>query len=149
MKSIIVALDNQVQYEGGKIGYGSRDDWQYEIRLSAKSASLVEVGDVILYWDCGSMDWGTQSCRGVIYKPQTHQIIALTGSRDCGRSTFHPPHLGLEMKKTSRVGKRDDKKILEKVNTDIPSILTLRKEYWDRPISAIPFPYFEGLWENN
>jgi len=155
MKSIVVvAKKNQVQYEGGKIGYGGEtrygnSRWEYAVRLSARAASSTKEADVILYWDCGRMDWGTQYCRGVIYKPATHQIIALKGSRDCGIHTSHPTHLGLEVKKTWRLQVRsyDRKRVVERVDTDIPSIQTLRKEYQDCPVDSIPFPCFDNLWE--
>jgi hypothetical protein len=104
MKAITVAMSDSVVYEGGKTGFGGitsygGSKWEYAVRLSSKASTLVEDGDIIGYWDCGLSDWCHQDCRGVIYKPTTHQVIALQGGRDNGIRTGHPPYLGLVMTK--------------------------------------------------
>jgi hypothetical protein len=104
MKAITVAMSDSVVYEGGKTGFGGitsygGSKWEYAVRLSSKASTLVEDGDIIGYWDCGLSDWCHQDCRGVIYKPTTHQVIALQVGRDNGIHTGHPTHLGLVMTK--------------------------------------------------
>lgn len=102
MQEIIVSADNQ-RLLGERIGYGSqefpgrgRSYETYQIRLSAKAAILVEVGDIIRFWDCGQSDWTYQECDGEIIKADGRRI-QLQGSRDLGIDTGHPPHLGLKM----------------------------------------------------
>jgi hypothetical protein len=108
MRTLTVDLSKSVVYAGGKTGYGGvtnygNGTWEYTLRLSAKAASLVEDGDIIGYADYGASEMSHQDCRGVIYKPSIHKVIALQGSRDNGIHTGHPTHLGLVMTKTPQL----------------------------------------------
>ena len=128
MASLIVTTENQQQLEGGKVGYGSCTVWTkygetslYEIRLSAKAASMVSEGDTIEWWR-GQHDGPVQDCTGQIVK-KNGQKIQLTGYADIGVGTGHPPYLGLKMEKAHRLVCENGKKKIELVGTDRPVIL--------------------------
>jgi hypothetical protein len=102
MTSFVVTAINQTPLEGGKVGYGkvtmSSRHGSYEtyaVRLSGKTASMVEIGDTLEYWR-GKSDWCVVECGGQIIKSDGKKI-QLTGSADIGIDTGHPPHLGLKM----------------------------------------------------
>lgn len=102
MSSLVVTVENTTVLEGGKVGYGSTNfscrggSYQtYAVRLSAKAASLVELGDTIEYWR-GKTDWCTVECSGQIIKANGKKI-QLYGYADNGIDTGHSPHLGLKM----------------------------------------------------
>ena len=116
MPSLIVTAHNQELLEGGKVGYGTSTVWTrygasttYEVRLSAKAASMVEDGDTIEWWR-GQNYGPVQDCAGQIIKPDNRRI-QLTGSADLGIHTGHPPHLGLKMKQACKLVWEYDSKL--------------------------------------
>ena len=127
MASLIVTKEQEL-LEGGKVGYGSCIVWtkygemkMYEIRLSAKAASMVSEGDTI-EWGRGQSYGPVQDCTGQIIK-KNGQKIQLTGYADIGVGTGHPPYLGLKMEKTHRLVEENGKKKIELVDTNRPLIL--------------------------
>ena len=82
MASLIVTTENQQQLEGGKVGYGSCTVWTkygetslYEIRLSAKAASMVSEGDTI-EWGRGQSYGPVQDCTDPSCRPFHHSIVS-------------------------------------------------------------------------
>jgi len=103
MKTIILTERNCQYLGGGRVAFGQQDFScrggsysTYEVRLSARAAEYLSNGDTLRWWD-GPSELPWVSCGGEILKRDGRRV-QLTGSRDVGIDTGHPPHLGLKMK---------------------------------------------------
>lgn len=98
MNTITVTENNRQDLGKGRVAFGRQQMGcrggsyeTYQVRLSGMAAKLVENGDQIHWWDCGS-DLPTIWQGGEIVKPDGKRIH-LHGSRDVGIDTGHPPRM--------------------------------------------------------
>lgn len=115
---------NEGSLEIGRISFPGRQakGETFQVKLKKAVVPFVEVGDVLTYGDTGASEWTYQECYGILAKKDGRKVH-LTGSRDLGIDTGHPPVLGLKYEqKFSAVFYNSMKTVIEKVDTPYPLI---------------------------
>lgn len=149
MEILDVDYATKTIYEKG-VGFKSQDStdekWEYDIFLSHSAASLIESGDLIVYWMWGSSSGASQDCRGAIYKPEKNLVIALNGHQDLGVRTGHPPNLSVTMEKTFQV-EWVEFSLEEKERFEYPEI-PRQYQFWQGAQGPLGLKEFEQLRKN-
>lgn len=65
--------------------------FSYTVLLKDLSAGEMAGYKLLVYWDSGASDWSYQPCAGVLISNDS--LVPLTGGRDLGMRTGHPPIL--------------------------------------------------------
>ncbi len=130
MQTIIVNPENsRVNEKGsleiGRISFPGRQakGETFQVKLKKAVVPFVGMGDILIYGDTGASEWTYQECYGILAKEDGRKIH-LTGSRDLGIDTGHPPVLGLkyEQKFSAVFYNSMNKTVIEKVDTPYPLI---------------------------